>query len=51
MSIEKMSSIQGGRFWGNATKCTECYGGIKICQEKFFVLWIPFEKASYAAPC
>lgn len=49
---EKMSMIKGGKFFGNATKCTpDCFEGTRICHETFYFFWIPFSKEPYHVPC
>lgn len=51
IDFKKMASIKGGKFFGNATKCGGCYQGTRVCQETFFVFWIPFSKDPMEFPC
>lgn len=54
IDVEKMSTLKGGKFFGTVKKCQadkDCFQGTKICQEKFYFFWIPFEKDPYPEPC
>jgi len=51
LNFEKMSKINGGKFFGNATKCTGCFQGLQVCHETFYVVFIPFRKDPSTQAC
>lgn len=56
LNVEQMETVQGGKFWGNETNCTNCIGvpgetGFRDCHSTYYVLWMKWSHKQYSSSC
>jgi hypothetical protein len=51
MSFDKMSQINGGKMFGKATSCGDCYQGTMYCSTTYTIFWIDFGGGTDPMPC
>lgn len=51
ISLEEMSHINGGKFFGSETRESPCFEGVKVVSRDFYVFGIKFHQSTQREPC
>ena len=51
ISLEEMSHINGGKFFGPETHASECKNGVRVVSRDYYVLWVKFHQSTMVEAC